>query len=58
MTSFTKKQLFNADEVFITSATGFVTPIIKIDSIKINKGKIGVLSKQLASLYFETLRND
>ena len=38
--------------------TGFVTPIIKIDSIKINKGKIGPLSKKLASLYFETLNND
>ena len=55
---FTKKQLFNADEVFITSATGFVTPIIKINSIKISNGKIGPLSKQLASLYFETLTND
>ena len=57
-TFFSKKQLFSADAVFITSATGFVTPIIKIDSIKINKGKIGPLSKKLASLYFETLNND
>jgi len=49
--SFTVKQLYNADEVFITSSTNFVTPITKIDSIIINKGKIGNISLQLAKLY-------
>ena len=50
-TSFTKKELYNADEVFITSASSFVTPIIKIDSKLVNKGKIGKLTLQLATLY-------
>ena len=49
--SFTKNELYNADEVFITSASSFVTPIIKIDSKLINKGKIGNISLQLATLY-------
>ena len=50
-TSFTKKELYNADEVFITSASSFVTPIIKIDSKLVNKGKIGKITFQLATLY-------
>ena len=50
-TSFTKKELYNADEVFITSASSFVTPIIKVDSKLVNKGKIGKITFQLATLY-------
>ncbi|SVA53957.1 uncharacterized protein METZ01_LOCUS106811 [marine metagenome] len=50
-TSFTKKELYNADEVFITSASSFVTPIIKVDSKLVNKGKIGKITMQLATLY-------
>ena len=49
--SFTKKELYNADEVFITSASSFVTPIIKVDSKLVNKGKIGKITFQLATLY-------
>ena len=49
--SFSKNELYNADEVFITSASSFVTPIIKIDSKLINRGKIGNISLQLATLY-------
>ena len=50
-TSFTKKELYNADEVFITSSSSFVTPIIKVDSKLVNKGKIGKITMQLATLY-------
>ena len=50
-TSFTIKELYNADEVFITSASSFVTPIIKVDSKLINKGKIGKITLHLATLY-------
>ena len=49
--SFTLKELYNADEVFITSSGNFLTPITIIDSKKINKGKIGNISLQLAKLY-------
>jgi len=56
--SFTIKQLYNADEVFITSSTNLVTPIIKIDSKIINKGKIGNISLQLASLYANIFINE
>ena len=49
--SFTKKQLLDADEVFLTSSGSFVTPILSINKKKINKGKIGNISLQLAKLY-------
>ena len=49
--SFTKKELYNADEVFITSSSSFVMPIIKVDSKLINKGKIGRITLHLATLY-------
>ena len=52
--SFTKKQLFNADEIFLTSSSSFVTPIVKVDSHLINKGKIGNITKYLAQSYFES----
>ena len=57
-TSFTKIELYEADEVFITSSSSFVTPIIKIDSKIINKGKIGKISLKLAKLYEELFINE
>jgi len=52
---FTKKQLYSADEVFVTGATSFVTPIIKIDNYKINKGKIGPITLKLSEYYFRNI---
>ena len=52
--SFNRKQLYNADEVFLTSSGSFVTPIIKIDSKLVNEGKIGKITLQLAQAYYKT----
>ena len=56
--SFTKSQLYNADEVFLTSSGSFVTPITKIDSKLINKGKIGNITLKLANLYSKLFINE
>ena len=56
--SFTKRQLYNADEVFLTSSGSFVTPITKIDSMLINKGKIGNITLKLANLYSKSFINE
>ena len=45
---FSIKELFKSEEVFITSSGSLVTPIIQIDKIKINDGKIGAITKSLA----------
>ena len=54
---FTHKQLFNADEVFLTSSGSFITPILKIDNEKINNGKIGNITLKLAEMYNEACIN-
>ena len=54
---FTHKQLFNADEVFLTSSGSFITPILKIDNKKINNGKIGNITLKLAEMYTEACIN-
>jgi len=46
-----KKSLYESDEVFLTSSSNFVTPIIKIDNKLINKGRIGNITMELAKLY-------
>jgi D-alanine transaminase len=39
--AFTKQELMQADEVWITSSTREIMPITSIDGILINDGKIG-----------------
>jgi len=56
--SFTKEQLYNADEVFLTSSGSFVTPILKVDKKTINKGKIGNVTLRLATLYFQFIKKE
>ena len=56
--SFTKNQLLNADEVFLTSSGSCVTPIKKIDNKLINKGKIGNITLKLAKLYSKSFKDD
>ena len=40
-------------EAFITSASSFVTPVIQVDNIKINNGKVGKFSNLLRKTYLE-----
>ena len=56
--SFTKKQLYNSDEVFLTGSGCFVTPVIKVDSKLINYGKVGSITSQLANLYFRSFSHE
>ena len=50
---FTKDEMLMSKEVFLTSASSFVTPIIEIDNIKIGNGIIGKTSIELRNLYFK-----
>ena len=40
-------------EAFITSASSFVTPVVQVDNIKINSGKVGEFSNLLRKTYLE-----
>ena len=50
---FSKNELFNAKEVFLTSASSFVTQIIKIDNYIINNGSNGYVSNNLREMYIK-----
>ena len=50
---FKKDELLKSKEVFLTSASSFVTPIIQIDNVKINNGIVGKTSIELRDLYFK-----
>ena len=52
---FSLKELYKSDEVFITSSGSLVTPIIQIDSIKINNKKIGNITKKLALSFYKSI---
>lgn len=49
--TFTVEDLLKADEVFLTSTTSEVTPIIQVDDIVINDGKPGPVTKKLVELF-------
>ena len=52
---FSLKSLLTADEVFMTSATNFVMPIIKIDKYKVSKGKPGPISLDLRKKFIKAI---
>ena len=54
---FSKDEMLKAKEVFLTSASSFVTPINEIDNVKINKGVVGDMSVKLKKLYFKNFEN-
>lgn len=49
----TKKQLFAADEVFLTGSAKHILPITKIDTTKIGNGKPGEVTQKISELYFD-----
>lgn len=49
-------KLFSADEIFITSTTKGIAPIVNIDGRQIADGKIGKLTKQLVNAYQSLLK--
>ena len=52
---FTIKELYNSDEVFITSSGSLITPIVQVDKFKINNCKIGSITKSLAINFYKTI---
>ncbi len=48
---FRVEEAKKAKEAFITSATSFVTPVVKIDGEKVGDGKVGDAAKRLREEY-------
>jgi branched-chain amino acid aminotransferase len=54
--TFTRGQLYNADEVFFTGTAAEVTPVREVDGRRIGEGARGPLTERLQSLYFDVVR--
>jgi D-alanine transaminase len=52
---FTIEEAQDADEAFVTSATGFAQPVIEIDGAQIGAGTPGDISKRLRDIYTEEM---
>ena len=48
---FTIAEAQEADEAFVTSATGFCQPVIEFDGAQIGSGVPGNISKRLREIY-------
>ncbi len=53
---FSKKDIKTANEAFITSATQFVMPVVKVDNIKIGNGKVGKYAYIFKDAYMEAIQ--
>jgi D-alanine transaminase len=45
-----------AREAFITAASAFVTPVVKIDGVGVRDGQVGPVAKRLRALYLEAAK--
>ena len=54
---FTQIELYNAKEVFLTSASSFIMPIVQIDDQIINQGLVGNIALELRKLYFNNFKH-
>lgn len=55
--AFTPAQAGTARELFTTSASGFVTPVVRLDGAAVGEGRPGPAARRLRSLYLEKVRN-
>lgn len=53
---FTIAEAQDADEAFITSASAFVMPVVKIDGAAVGGGKVGPVAVRLREIYLEESR--
>lgn len=55
--AFTPEEAKTADEAFVTSASTFVMPVVKIDDVTIGNGTPGPIATRLRALYIEEALN-
>jgi branched-subunit amino acid aminotransferase/4-amino-4-deoxychorismate lyase len=55
---YPKEYLYEADEVFVSSSLKEVMPVLNLDGKKINKGKPGPITLQLAEAFTDLVRRE
>ncbi len=56
--SFTVDELHSAREVFLTSSTSYVLPVVKVDDRVIGNGHPGLISQKLRTIYEKFMSED
>jgi len=56
--SFTRDELWLADEVFLTGTAAEVTPVVEIDNRAVGAGKPGEITQAVQQRFFEILRGE
>ncbi|SHE51146.1 D-alanine transaminase [Seinonella peptonophila] len=54
-THFSKEQLYQADECFITSTTMEVCPVIQVDDREIGRGQPGKITRKLQNAFYQLI---
>ncbi len=53
---FTLAEAKGAREAFVTAASAFVTPVVKIDGVQVSDGHVGPVAKRLRALYLDAAK--
>ncbi|CAN5707763.1 branched-chain amino acid transaminase [soil metagenome] len=51
-----RSELYSADEAFLCGTGAQISPVVEIDHRAVGDGKVGPISAQLATLYFDAVR--
>ena len=54
--SIDRSELYVADEAFLCGTGAQMSPIVEIDHRPVGNGEVGPITRQLAQLYFDTVR--
>jgi branched-chain amino acid aminotransferase len=53
-----RTEIYTADECFMTGTAAHVTPVVELDRRPVGDGKMGPISGELASLYFDIIKGN
>lgn len=57
-TSFTEAELRGAREVFVSSASSFVKPVVRLDGAKVGAGDVGPVTRRLFDIFARHVKGD
>ena len=53
-----RTELYLADEVFLCGTGREITPVVSIDRLLVGDGRVGSLTRQIQSVYFDAVRGE
>ena len=53
-----RSELYASDELFMAGSAAEVLPVVEVDGIGVGEGQVGVTTRQLQRLYFDTVAGE